>query len=90
MVQSKSSPRSAVFQEQLKKMEEKHKQDLLVLDEMQDFFKSRARLETEFATGLQKLAQHFLAKRKWPPFSCVAWLGLFFLFFFFFLFVCLF
>mmetsp|Transcript_742 Transcript_742/g.2424 ORF Transcript_742/g.2424 Transcript_742/m.2424 type:complete len:931 (-) Transcript_742:4392-7184(-) len=66
-VRAKQTPRSPVFAEQLRLLEEKTKADLSVLEDMQEFTRARAKLEMEHAHAVQRLAQQYHAKRKWPP-----------------------
>eukprot|EP00051_Salpingoeca_urceolata_P031622 m.12318 g.12318 ORF g.12318 m.12318 type:complete len:927 (-) comp4222_c0_seq1:246-3026(-) len=60
----RSTPRAPVFQEQLKCLEEKHKKDSAVLDDLQEFTRLRARLESEYAQGMMKLTNHYCKKKK--------------------------
>eukprot|EP00040_Diaphanoeca_grandis_P016599 m.85883 g.85883 ORF g.85883 m.85883 type:complete len:940 (+) comp25907_c1_seq1:205-3024(+) len=67
----RQTPRSNVFQEQLKIVEEKQKNDIGVMDDIQEFMRARSKLEIEHAQNLQKLSQQFHSKRKWPAFTYV-------------------
>jgi hypothetical protein len=53
--------------DQIRLLEEKMKADLGILEDMQEFARARAKLEAEHALSLQRLAQQFHSKRKWPP-----------------------
>ena len=53
----------------MRRIEEKYKFDLVVLEEMQEFGKARAKLELDYAAGIQRLSQSFHNKRKWPAFT---------------------
>jgi hypothetical protein len=66
---SSASPRAAVLAGQIRSLEEKHKADLAILEDVQAFVKARGALEMEYASNLQKLAQQFHNKRKWPAFA---------------------
>ena len=68
-VRPKSTPRAGRFAEQLKQLEEQHRFELVLAEDVQEFVRARAKLEMEYAQSLQKLANQQYAKRKWPDFS---------------------
>eukprot|EP00039_Didymoeca_costata_P010234 m.137227 g.137227 ORF g.137227 m.137227 type:complete len:793 (+) comp14748_c0_seq2:111-2489(+) len=65
----KDSGRPTQLQEQLRKLEEKYKIEMSIMEDAQEFVRARAKLELEHAANLQRLAQQFHTKRKWPGFT---------------------
>ena len=63
---AKESARAVLLKDQLTKLEEKHKAEMGILEDTQAFVKARGKLEMEYASNLQKLAQTYHNKRKWP------------------------
>lgn len=62
---AKESARAVLLKDQLTKLEEKHKAEMGILEDTQAFVKARGKLEMEYASNLQKLAQSYHNKRKW-------------------------
>eukprot|EP01134_Creolimax_fragrantissima_P000304 CFRG0304T1 len=52
--------------EQLVRLQASAQSDLEVLEDLRDFARARAKLENDYATALQKLAQSSLSRRRWP------------------------
>eukprot|EP00049_Salpingoeca_infusionum_P010190 m.172188 g.172188 ORF g.172188 m.172188 type:complete len:1133 (+) comp14572_c0_seq2:141-3539(+) len=62
----KASPSVHLLQDQLRAIEETHKQEVAVWEDMQEFLKMRARADIEYAQNVQRIAHHFAMKRKYP------------------------
>eukprot|EP00042_Codosiga_hollandica_P042282 m.385937 g.385937 ORF g.385937 m.385937 type:complete len:811 (+) comp56294_c0_seq5:255-2687(+) len=62
---SAKTPRLQVLQDQLKRFEEQYRIEAAFVEDLQDYIKARAKLESDHAQNLHKLNSQYLAKKKW-------------------------
>ncbi|EGD76276.1 hypothetical protein PTSG_00978 [Salpingoeca rosetta] len=69
--QSRTKPSAGVqiLNEQLKRIEERHRAETTMYEEMQEYLKQRSRLEYEHAQNLTKLTQQFHQRAKFPDWT---------------------